>query len=157
MSKYSSKILPVFLSMLFLLIGVVVGGYLFNSSQPRSILNIDHCESNCLKLNDITGLVVSVLIQKTPDIIPNIVIETDKTIVIRHPFPEAKYHYVIIPKKDIKDIAHLQKEDIPYIEDSMAVIANLVEQNNLREYKVITNGPGIQQVTYLHFHLIAQN
>jgi hypothetical protein len=31
-----------------------------------------------------------------------------------------------------------------------------VAENNLRAYRVITNGPGRQAVTYLHFHLMSR-
>lgn len=139
-----------------LVIGITIGGYLFSNTQPRSFLVVNKCQNNCYKLNELAGLVASVGIQKADGLIPFVVYESDKTLVIKHPFPEWQTHLVIIPKKDIKDVADLTDEDKEYLNDAYAVIGKLIKDNNLKNYKVITNGSGFQQVTYLHFHLVAK-
>ena len=81
--------------------------------------------------------------------------ETDKTIAITHPYPATAIHYLIIPKKDIPDPAHISRGDEPYLVDTFAVIRAIVQEQGLKKYRIITNGPGYQEATYLHFHLMS--
>lgn len=139
-----------------LLLGILAGGYLFSNTQPRSFLALHKCQGTCLQPRELAGLLASVGIQKLPALIPAVVTETDKTVVIQHPSPEARIHYVIVPKKDIKNIADVTAADEEYLLDSFKVIRELVKEQQLTNYRVVTNGPGYQGVTYLHFHLLAQ-
>ena len=135
-------------------LGVVSGGYLFSDSRPRSFLAFNRCEK-CLGTTELIGLMASVGIQKTGGAIPFKVMETDKTIVIRHPLSKMRIHYVIIPKKDIRDVGDLSAEDTDYLIDMYAVATELIRKERLSRYRLYTNGPGYQAVGYLHFHLIA--
>ncbi len=135
--------------------GILTGSYLFSQSQPRSILSINHCE-HCLSSKDLAGLLVSMGIQKFPDLIPSVVFETDKTVVIKHPFARERIHYLIIPKKDIKNIGEISEADTQYLMDAFLVARRIIEEEKLTDYKLLTNGPGFQDVTYLHFHLISR-
>lgn len=132
--------------------GIVVGGFLFSDSKPRSLLNIFEC-SNCLNRNEMAGLLASVIVQKTPRLIPNVIAETDKTIVFEHPRPKHRIHYMFVPKKDIKNIGELTNEDTEYIIDLFSTIVVLVNKYEIKNYSLWTNGPEKQDVTYLHFHL----
>lgn len=136
--------------------GIVLGAYLFSDTQPRSILNIEECGAYCLSNEEVLGLAASVGIQKFSGTLPFIEKETDKTLVIKHPFPKSDIHYVIIPKKDIKAVEDVSDEDTPYIIDAYYLMASLIKEQNLRDYKIITNGPGFQTVGYLHFHLVSE-
>lgn len=136
--------------------GVLMGGYLFSGVQPRSFLALNQCKNNCLNYQELTGLLASVGIQKFPGFIPSLVLETEKSIAVQHPIPEAPIHYVIFPKKDIKNVGELSKEDEKYLSDAFAVIAKLIERENLTKYQIISNGPGYQFTAYLHFHLKAE-
>jgi len=104
--------------------------------------------------NELAGLLASVGVRKTPGLIPFVVLETDKTIVLKNPFGRERVHYLIIPKKDIKNIGEISKEDEPYLIDAHAVARALIEKEKLYRYRLYTNGPGVQHVAYLHFHLI---
>ncbi len=141
--------------LIIFVVGIMAGGYLFRDVQPRSFLKIDDCDKNCLNPNELLGLIGSVGIQNLPDSIPFVVKETDKTIVIDSPIQEAPIHYVIIPKKDIKDVSDISETDREYLLDAYAVIGEIIREENLRQYKIYTNGPYYQTVTYLHFHLLA--
>jgi scavenger mRNA decapping enzyme DcpS-like protein len=141
-------------SLLILSLGILIGGYLFSRSQPRSFLAINRCQK-CLSPRDLAGLLASVGIQRFSALIP-VIFETDRTVVIKNPFPEGRIDYVIIPKKDIKNVGELSEEESSYLIDAYAVIAYLIMQQKLDRYYVLTNGPGLQKVTYLHFHLIAE-
>jgi diadenosine tetraphosphate (Ap4A) HIT family hydrolase len=102
----------------------------------------------------LAGLVGSVAINSAPLLIqPVAIMETDKTVAIKNPVPEAAVDYVIIPKKDIKDVGELSNADKIYLDDVYAVIERLIEKYKLRKYQVVTYGPDRQQVRYLHFHL----
>ncbi len=141
---------------LALLGGVGLGGYLFSDSQPRSFLALSNCVS-CYRPNDLAGLLASAGIQKAAGAIPLVAKETDRCVAIEHPFHTAKFHFVVFPKKDIKDIAHISVDDQQYVLDCLAVVRALVVENDLRTYRLQTNGPGLQDVTYLHFHLISSD
>ncbi|OGZ65430.1 MAG: hypothetical protein A3C50_03400 [Candidatus Staskawiczbacteria bacterium RIFCSPHIGHO2_02_FULL_43_16] len=88
--------------------------------------------------------------------LPKVIFETDKTLVfdIQYPYPPTKIHYAVVPKKDIKDVNQLAPEDEGYISDAYLVMAKIVREHDYKKYRVITNGPGFQEVAYLHFHLV---
>ena len=137
-------------------IGITIGGYLFADTQPRSFLKFQKCAETCLDSNELLGLIASVGIEKIPAGVSIVAIrESEKSVVIEHPFPQADLHYVAIPKKDIKDPADLTEEDEEYLADMYALFGDIIREKSLYDYKIITNGPGFQTVNYLHFHLVA--
>jgi len=139
-----------------LLLGVILGGYLFSDTRPRSFLALNKCEGKCLQPSELVGLVASVGIHRFTALVPSVVKETDKTIVIEHPSPQARIHYVVIPKRDIKNMGELSDSDAEYLVDVFKVISEIIREKNLVDYQVTTNGPGYQSVSYLHFHLTAR-
>lgn len=139
----------------FLVLGVVTGGYLFTHSQPRSILSLDRCP-RCLSAKELGGLLMSAGIQQTPGLVPDVVYETDKTVVIRNPLVHSGIDYVILPKADIRDIGELSDRDAPYLVDAYRVARHLIEEKKLSNYRFYTNGPDLQDITYLHFHLMVR-
>ena len=99
---------------------------------------MNKCEGKCLQPSELVGK------------------ETDKTIVIEHPNPHARIHYLVIPKRDIKNMGELSDSDAEYLADVFKVMSEIIREKNLVDYQVITNGPGYQSVSYLHFHLTAR-
>jgi diadenosine tetraphosphate (Ap4A) HIT family hydrolase len=146
----------IFLGVLTFLAGVVCGGYLFADSRPRPFLAVTDCRS-CYRPSDLAGLLVSAGIQKIPGAMPLVVKESDRCLAIMHPFPKTRIHFVVFPKKDIKSIADISVDDAPYVLDCLAMIRALVVENDLRNYLVETNGPDVQDITYLHFHVISKD
>ncbi|RLA45559.1 MAG: hypothetical protein DRR06_07020 [Gammaproteobacteria bacterium] len=140
------------LALLIFIAGIFVGGFIFSDSKPRSLLNVS-AGTNCLAPNDLAGLLASVVVQKTPRLIPDIILETDKTLVFKHPRPKHKIHYMFVPKKDIKNIGELTDEDNEYIIDLLSSVVTVIEKLGIKKYRLWTNGPEKQDVTYLHFHL----
>lgn len=133
-----------------------MGGYLFSQSQPRSILSINHCQ-NCLSHADLLGLIASVGIQRFPGLIPSVTFETEKTVAIKLPSSsEEQIHFVIIPKRDIKNIGEISEATAGYLVDAYLVARKIIEEEKLSKYRFYTNGPDYQDITYLHFHLIAE-
>jgi hypothetical protein len=133
--------------------GIVVGGNLFSRSQPRSIIALRSCD-RCWTLADLVGLLGSLGMQRFRGAIP-VVFETDRTIALRHPL-DRRLHYVIVPKKDLKDIRDLSASDAGYVIDAYLVARHLIEKDHLTKYRFYTNGPDNQTGTYLHFHLIKE-
>lgn len=139
-----------------LIVGIILGGYLFSDTQPRSIIALHRCADRCYKPNEIAGLLVSVGLQKLNITGLKPVFESDKLLVVNHPEANTPFHEVIIPKKDIRDIADVSSEDAEYIMEVFGYISQRIKDKKLVRYKVITNGPGYQQVAYLHFHLVGR-
>jgi hypothetical protein len=135
--------------------GIAVAGILFRGSRSRSLLSIRECR-NCLNTSEAAGLLASVVIQKMPGIIPRVLVETDKTIVFRHPRPKHSVHYLFVPKKDIRNIGELTDEDKDYIIDLFSTVGAVVNKQRIKNYALWTNGPGKQDIAYLHFHLKAE-
>lgn len=129
---------------------------MFSRTQSRFILSIKDCD-DCMTPAELAGLVGSIGVQKLGGALPFVVTETDKSVVIKHPFPYARIHYVVIPKKDIKDIGRISDEDMPYLQDAFKVMRYLIDREHLKGYRIFTNGPGLQSVAYLHFHLISND
>ncbi|NOR80124.1 MAG: HIT domain-containing protein [Methyloprofundus sp.] len=136
-------------------LGLLVGWWLFSDSRPRQLISL-HRRSHASSREELLGLLASVGVQKLTCLIPGIILETDKTIVFKHPRPKYRIHYIFSPKKDIKDIGDFSELDTAYLIDLFATIATVIHQENLQDYKLWTNGPGKQDVTYLHFHLGAK-
>jgi len=138
-----------------LAVGVFIGGYLFSNTRPRSFLALNNCDGKCFQANELLGLITSVGLQKFSALTPKVIKETDKTIALEHPNPEAPNHYLIIPKRDMKDIADFSDDDREYMIDALKVAGEIIREKKLVNYRLTTNGPGYQTVTYLHFHLTA--
>jgi diadenosine tetraphosphate (Ap4A) HIT family hydrolase len=152
------QIKPFVFGMALFLVGVGCGGYLFSESIPRSFLPSAACGKHCYTEQEIAGLITSAAILHAPFLVPKVVLESDTCLSIRYPKPEPhiKTHYVLFPKHDVKNIAMLTPEDVPYVIGCFAMIHELVSRDKLETYSVVTNGPGKQEIAYLHFHLIAK-
>jgi histidine triad (HIT) family protein len=71
--------------------------------------------------------------------------------------PQAPTHVVVIPKKEIPSVSHLEPEDMVVVGHLYLVIVQLAEQLGLKNgYRVVVNcGPDAgQTVDHLHFHLL---
>jgi len=60
-----------------------------------------------------------------------------------------------VPKKDIKNIGEFSMEDIEYFLNLFAAITTTINKYGLTNYRLLSNGPGKQDVAYLYFHLAA--
>ena len=146
----------IFFCLLSLFVGLLLGGFLFKDTRPRSFLALPDCGSTCLKRSELAGIAASIGIRFVPGLIPDVILETEKSVAFQSPDPLARIDYLIVPKKDIRDLGDLSTEDAEYVKDAFQVISQLVRDNKLHRYKVIANGPGFQQLNYLHFHVVAE-
>lgn len=73
--------------------------------------------------------------------------------------PAAPIHILVIPKKHIDCIAHIEKEDEALIGKIYNVINKIAEEKGFKEkgFRVIVNSgeDGGQEVMHLHFHILA--
>lgn len=83
--------------------------------------------------------------------------DDDKCIAIKDLNPVAPVHYLIIPKKTIKNLQHVDEEDEPILGHLLCVASKLAKKENLEDgYRVCinTNHHACQTVYQLHVHLI---
>ena len=73
--------------------------------------------------------------------------------------PAAPIHILVIPKKHITSLAHIEKEDEAIIGKIYGVINKISEEKGFKDdgYRVIVNcgKNGGQEVMHLHFHILA--
>ena len=100
------------------------------------------------------GLIASAGIQRADVFVPGKVRETDRCVAIRHPTDTARLHFVVFPKRDIRNLTTLGPDDVPYLLDCLAVMRSIVEEQHMNRYRIYTNGPDLQEITYLHLHLV---
>jgi hypothetical protein len=146
--RYGLTLVLVFLA------GLSIGARAFMNTQPRAWLNVASCAGRCYRANDIAGLLVSAGIVNAPGWVPQVVRESDKCLAVPYPRKGRHLHLVFFPKRDIRDITDLTPDDQPYVMDCFAIMRAVVSEQNLSDYRVYTNGPGEQDISVLHFHLI---
>ena len=73
--------------------------------------------------------------------------------------PAAPIHILVIPKKHITSLAHMEKEDEAIVGRIYGVINKIAEEKGFKEsgYRVIVNcgKDAGQEVMHLHFHILA--
>ena len=92
------------------------------------------------------------------DIPADILYEDGKCLAFRDVAPQAPVHVLVIPKKEIVSLDHLDDEDQDLIGHLYVIIRNLARDLDIAEagYRVIVNcgNDGGQSVAHLHFHLL---
>ena len=88
----------------------------------------------------------------------SIVYEDDEILAFRDIHPVTPVHILVIPKKHITSLAHLEKEDEAVIGRIYTVINEIAKKEGILEkgFRVIVNcgEDGGQEVKHLHFHLL---
>ncbi len=87
-----------------------------------------------------------------------IVHEDEHCLAFHDVAPQAPVHVLVIPKKPIVSIAHLQPEDAALMGYLLVTIQQVAKQLNLADsgYRVVANSgsDGGQSVDHLHFHIL---
>jgi diadenosine tetraphosphate (Ap4A) HIT family hydrolase len=115
-----------------------------------------HACSECWRPADVAGLAASVLVQNDPAWLPSVLAETEACVAVQHPRPEGRLHAVLLPKRDVRNVLEITAADQPFVFGCLALGRKLAEDAAARNWRLVTNGPHLQHVTYLHFHLIAK-
>ena len=88
-----------------------------------------------------------------------IIYEDAEILAFRDIQPAAPIHILIIPKKHIKSLIEIEKEDEITIGKIYGIRNSIAEEQGVKEkgYRVIVNcgRDGGQEVPHLHFHLLA--
>lgn len=85
------------------------------------------------------------------------VFENEKVFAFFDIKPEAKVHVLVVPKKHIESVKHLEIEDKELIGDLVLAAKQIAKEKNLEGYKLIINvgREGGQIVDHLHIHLLS--
>lgn len=85
--------------------------------------------------------------------------EDEEILAFKDINPAAPIHILVIPKKHIASLAHMEKEDEIVVGKIYGVINKIAEEQGFKEngYRVIVNcgKDAGQEVMHLHFHLLA--
>lgn len=88
----------------------------------------------------------------------NIVYEDEEIIAFYDVNPAAPIHVLVIPKKHITSLAHMDSDENNIISKIYVVINKIAEKEGIKEkgYRVIVNSgkDSGQEVGHLHFHLL---
>ena len=87
-----------------------------------------------------------------------IVAETEDIIVIQDIAPKAPIHYLIIPKKEIKDIQSFAQDDFRYAEKMFQMAQHLSKTiPGAQEFRIVINNghKAGQRVFHVHLHFLA--
>lgn len=86
------------------------------------------------------------------------VYEDEEILAFKDINPAAPIHILVIPKKHIESLAHLEKEDETLVGRIYGAINQIAEEHGFKEkgYRVIVNcgKDGGQEVMHLHFHIL---
>jgi diadenosine tetraphosphate (Ap4A) HIT family hydrolase len=135
-------------------LGATAGGWFFAGTRWRPFL-VPAGSGSGLKAEELLGLVGSIAVRKAPRVLPDVVMTTKYSVAFVSPWPEARTHIVVVPRRDIKDMADLRRGDEPYVIDAIAVAGRIARLRGLRHWQFFTRGPEAQAVRYLHFHLVS--
>ncbi len=71
--------------------------------------------------------------------------------------PKAKVHVLVVPKKHIESVKHLEGSDEKIMGELILVAKKIAEEKKLAGYKLIFNAgrEGGQLVDHLHLHLVS--
>ena len=87
------------------------------------------------------------------------VYEHDEILAFNDINPAAAIHILVIPKKHIVSLAHMEQEDEALVGKIYGVINKIAEEQGFKEngYRVIVNcgKDAGQEVMHLHFHILA--
>ena len=92
--------------------------------------------------------------KKTP---AEIVYENDKVVVFKDIHPKASIHLLIVPKKHITSVDHLELQDKELVGELILAAQKIAKEKKLNGYKLIINvgRPAGQVIDHLHLHLLA--
>ncbi|MDR3415995.1 MAG: HIT domain-containing protein [Nevskia sp.] len=138
--------------------GFACGAAVFVRTQARPLPPLRQCESAdaCLSDAQVLGLLASVGLRVAPGLMPDIVGRSRECVGIRSPKPEARVDLVFFPRRDIRNLLDVTPADQAVVFGCIALMRDVAEHEGLTRWKIVTNGPGVQEIAYLHFHLMVE-
>lgn len=88
----------------------------------------------------------------------NVIYENDEVIVIKDVNPKAPVHLLIIPKKHIPSVNHIETKDKALMGDLILTAKKIAKEKNLKGYKLLINvgREGGQIIDHIHLHLLSE-
>jgi histidine triad (HIT) family protein len=85
------------------------------------------------------------------------VLETDEVLAFDDIEPKAKVHVLIVPKKHIESVKHLEEIDKNLVSELVFTAQKIAKEKELEGYKLVFNvgREGGQIVDHLHLHLLS--
>ena len=82
-------------------------------------------------------------------------VETEKVIAFRHTQPYWEQHIVVIPKKHIESLSHLNKEDWSIANELLQIVQKMSQllEKEFGGCRVCTNIGNYQDTKHLHFYV----
>jgi len=83
--------------------------------------------------------------------------EDDEFLAFHDIRPHAPIHFLVIPKRHIDSLAHVQASDAPMLGRLMALVPKLARENGLEagfKTGINTGADGGQEVDHLHIHVL---
>ena len=86
-----------------------------------------------------------------------IVYEDDKFVAFKDIAPKAPTHFLIVPRKHIASIDHVEIEDKTLMGELILVAQKIAREKSLKGYKLLINvgREGGQIIDHLHLHLLS--
>lgn len=87
-----------------------------------------------------------------------IVYEDEKVVVFKDINPQAPIHLLIIPKKHIPSVDHIEIEDKSLMGELILTAQRIAKEKDLKGYKLQINvgRDGGQIIDHLHLHLLSE-
>jgi len=88
----------------------------------------------------------------------DIAYEDDKILAFKDIYPKAPLHLLIVPKKHIPSVDHVEFEDKELMGDLILAAQKIAKEKNLRGYRLQINvGRSAGQIIdHLHLHLLSE-
>lgn len=85
------------------------------------------------------------------------VFENENILAFNDINPKAKVHVLIVPKKHIESVKHLEVGDKDLMGEVILIAKQIAKEKNLEGYKLVINvgREGGQLVDHLHLHLLS--
>lgn len=86
-----------------------------------------------------------------------IVFEDERLVVFKDVKPKSRVHFLIVPKKHIHSVAHIEDSDAELVGSMILAARDVAKKENLSGYKLLFNvGKDAGQVIdHIHLHLLA--
>ena len=88
----------------------------------------------------------------------DLLLETDHCLAFRDINPQAPQHVLVIPRKEVRNVASLQDDDEKLAGKLLLAVRDVARQLGMEEsgYRIVANcgQHGGQSVDHLHFHIL---
>lgn len=83
------------------------------------------------------------------------VYQDDKVVALNDPYPQAKTHILVIPRKHLSSIEDMEEEDESLVGHLFRVAKKVAQEKGLSGYHLIINAGEVQKILHLHLHLVS--